>query len=316
MTSRLYAPAFLAVALALTAPVQTWYAGWEGNRAADVNAMAMLLGDGRRIFANHFFVKADQYFHRGYYPTVFDNREAYATPHIAEDSGAREGANQGDEHAFMGPPSDWIQRFGRSFIPSEHLHLDAGTPEQDGHEEHADDEHAHSASCEHGHDDAEGGAAASGSGGGVGEMLPWLQLSVAMDPQRVDSYLVSAYWLSEEMGKPAEAERVLREGLSENPDSYELLFELGRLQLDEYHKPEQAHTIWSVALRKWQKSQAGLAEPDLLFQGRILSYLALAEERTGDIPAAIEHLTEAEVVTGNRGLYRERRDRLKGGLVE
>jgi len=31
-----------------------------------------LLGDGRRLFANHFFIMADVYFHSGYYPSVFD----------------------------------------------------------------------------------------------------------------------------------------------------------------------------------------------------------------------------------------------------
>lgn len=311
MTSRLYAPAFLAVALSLTARVQTWYAGWEGNRASEVNVMAMLLGDGRRIFANHFFVKADQYFHRGYYPTVFDNRAAYATPHIAEDSGTREGGNEGCEHGFMGPPLDWIERFGRTFIPSEHVHVESGATEEGG--GHGDHDHEQA----HGHDhEAEGGPGGKGSVAEMGEMLPWLQLSVAMDPQRVESYLVSAFWLSENMGKPAEAEQVLREGLRANPDSYELLFELARLQLETYHNPGQARIVWSAALRKWQKTQAGLAEPDLFFKGRIMAYLARAEEELGDKASAIDHLSEAEAATGNRGLYRERLDRLKAGQVD
>src|SRR5882724_3617444 len=36
------------------------------------SALALLLGDGRKMFANHLFVKADVFFHSGYYPSVFD----------------------------------------------------------------------------------------------------------------------------------------------------------------------------------------------------------------------------------------------------
>src|SRR4051794_9013946 len=43
-----------------------------GNRAQGDGMMKALMGDGRRIFANHFFTKADVYFHSGYYPSIFD----------------------------------------------------------------------------------------------------------------------------------------------------------------------------------------------------------------------------------------------------
>ena len=64
--------------------------------------LGVLLGDGRRMFANHFFVKADAYFHSGFYPTVFDNREAFQTPHMAEDSGTVGGRNQGRRNWLSG----------------------------------------------------------------------------------------------------------------------------------------------------------------------------------------------------------------------
>ncbi len=91
----------------------------------------LLLGDSSRIFANNFFTKADAYYHSGYYPTIFDNKAAFLTPHIAEDTGAVASHNQGEETAFMGPPRDWLDAFGRHFIPNRHTHLDEGGPTDD-----------------------------------------------------------------------------------------------------------------------------------------------------------------------------------------
>src|ERR1700756_1694435 len=71
----------------------------DNNRQAAAE-LDSLVGDTRRIFANTFFVKADAYFHSGFYPTIFDNQEAFQTPHLAEDSGKVAGRNHGDETAF------------------------------------------------------------------------------------------------------------------------------------------------------------------------------------------------------------------------
>src|SRR5580692_3533083 len=77
---------------------------FQQARSADM--MSLLLGDSRRMFANHFFVKADAYFHSGFYPSIFDNQESFQTAHIAEDAGAMKGKNTGDELGFMGPTRD------------------------------------------------------------------------------------------------------------------------------------------------------------------------------------------------------------------
>jgi hypothetical protein len=90
------------------------------------NFFSLLLGDSSRMFANSFFVKADAYYHSGYYPTIFDNNAAFQTPHMAEDTGAVNSKNQGEETSFIGPPRDWIDAFGRHFFPDRHTHLDEG----------------------------------------------------------------------------------------------------------------------------------------------------------------------------------------------
>ncbi len=169
-------------------------------------------------------MKADEYYHSGYYPTIFDDNAAFQTAHMAEDTGAVNSKNQGDEHGFLGPVRNWIDGFGRHFFPDRHTHLDAGGP--------ADD--------------------LSGSQN-VREILPWLKLSADLDPDNVQTYTVTAYWLRERMNNVAEAEAVLHEGLRNCPGSYDILFELGRLYYESYHDRERARNVWEEGVRQWLK---------------------------------------------------------------
>ena len=84
--------------------------------------------------------------------------------------------------------------------------------------------------------------------GEVREILPWLKLSSELDPKRVETYTVTAYWLRA-MNKLDEAQDVLREGLKENPGSPQLLFDLGRLYFEFRHDPVRARNVWRAGLR-------------------------------------------------------------------
>ena len=70
----------------------------------------------------------------------------------------------------------------------------------------------------------------------MGEILPWLKLSSELDPKRVETYTVTAYWLRR-MGKIDDAQQILRDALKENPGDPELLFDLGRLFKEYRHDP-------------------------------------------------------------------------------
>ena len=190
-----------------------------------------MIGDGQKLFAGSFYREADVYYHSGYYPTIFDNRAAFETAHMAEDTGAVASHNQGDEAGFMGPPLDIIDAFNRHFTPNRHTHLDEGGPTDDL-----------SKSQE------------------VREILPWLKISSELDPENVQTYIVTAYWLRTRMDKVAEGEQVLREGLRHNPDNPQLLYELGRVYFENYHDLQRARNIWEAALRNWQEQMAG--KPD------------------------------------------------------
>src|SRR5690242_5303183 len=93
------------------------------KRADSDNVLKVLLGDGRRLFANHFFVKADVSFHSGFYPSIFDQ----AAPKDSRHMTAPEGSPAEEEHEkamnFLQRPRDWIEAFGRHFLITEHTHL-------------------------------------------------------------------------------------------------------------------------------------------------------------------------------------------------
>ncbi len=286
--------ASLGAAFALAAAVEPWYQTWAGTATRQGNALQVLLGDSRRMFANHFYVKADAYFHSGYYPSVFDNRESFQTAHMAADAGAAEEKNTGDEHAFLGPPRDWIDAFSRHLFPSQHTHLDEGGAE--GH----DHDHAH----DHDHDHAP-------AADDLREILPWLRMSVELDPHRVESYMVAAYWLRERMERVDEAEQFLREGLRVNPNSYEILFELGRCAYESRQDPARARILWDLAYQRWHKAQATAAEPDLFMLRQILSYRALLDEREGRLAEAIEQLKVAREASGGLPIFDQRIARLE-----
>ncbi len=94
--------ALLVFCFGLAADLQPRFQSLENSRHQSDNFFNLLLGDSSRIFANSFFIKADAYYHSGFYPTIFDNNAAFQTPHMAEDTGAVASHNQGEETSFHG----------------------------------------------------------------------------------------------------------------------------------------------------------------------------------------------------------------------
>lgn len=270
-----------------------------GERHDSSSIMQVVFGEGRRMFANHFAIKADVYLHSGYYPSIFDQaameeakeKAAKATAsgkhegcagcsgtgahnHDDHDHEAHGGEHEGHDHPigedcdhdFMGKPRDWIEAFGRNFQVTEHMHL--------------------------GRDNER-------------EILPWLRIAAELDPQRIETFVVGAYWLSERVNKPAEAERFLREGLKENPQSYELLTELGKV-CRKLNEPDRARNIWRLALRRWDETEKSKEEPDKIGRHGILLRLADLEESQGHFNEAVRWLQEAKAYSPNPAALDER----------
>ena len=255
----------LLVCFSFAAGLDARFQARHESHSGDV--MTLLLGDSRRMFANHFFVKADAYFHSGFYPSIFDNQESFKTAHIAGDAGAVKDKNTGDELGFMGPPLDFIEAFERNFMPSRHTHLDEG---------------------------GAGGTNAMELGedksGGVREILPWLKLSAELDPNRIETYTVAAYWLRNRMGKVDEAEQFLREGLRANPGNAAILFELGRIYAEDRKDFDHARNVWELGVRKLDEQKTKLTEQDEFILLQLTIHLARLEEDQGNYARAIEWL--------------------------
>ncbi|MFM2082974.1 MAG: Tetratricopeptide repeat [Verrucomicrobiota bacterium] len=221
------------------------------SRKQSDNLLALTLGDARRMFANHFFTKADVYFHSGYYPSIFDQNRTNEN-HIAEAASSADHADHAeDEHEFLKPPRDWLEKFGRNFFNTEHTELS--------------------------NDKAQ-------------EMLPWLRVAAELDPQQVEIYTVGAFWLREKLKRTDEAEQFLREGLRANPESHEILFELGRLFADGRQDYARACNVLELADRKLTTQETKTGGFDLLATRQILMALAKSETQVGLYPAAIAHL--------------------------
>jgi tetratricopeptide (TPR) repeat protein len=257
------------------------------------NALNVLMGDSRRLFAAHVFSKADAYFHTGYYPSIFDQvKENAGESHIeeasredqrdepeAEGEGHVHDENCGhheEESDFLGKPKNWIDAFGRNFYPSKHMHI-----------EEADER----------------------------EVLPWLKLAADLDPQKIETYLVGSYTLRKRLGKVAEAEQFLRDGLRVNPDSYDILIELGKIQNEHYHEAARARNLWELALRKWQQQQHAGRKPDEFALAQLLGQLSTLEEAEGNYTKAVEYLTFLKQISPSKGTLEERISELRAKIA-
>lgn len=275
--------ALLVFGFGLAAKLQPQFRAMDLSRA-DGDIFAVALGDSRRMFANEFYTKADVYYHSGFYPTIYDNNEAFKTAHMAEDTGAVKSSNLGDETGFRGKPRDWLDAFARHFSPEHSSHLDEGGPGAD-----------------------------LGGSDNVREILPWLKLSTDLDPQNVQNYTVSAYWLRERMHKADEANQVLLEGLRNNPGSCDILFELGRLYAESYHDTNRAENVWIAAVKNWRPIAGegdAQAANDFILE-KIATQLGHSQRNAGHWQKAIQWFQTAQKVSRTPEALQERIDEIK-----
>lgn len=225
----------------------------DRNAAQNGNVMALVLGDARKMFARQMFAKADAYFHRGNYPSIFDQAPRVEENHMSGEAHNHDEHGDEDHDGAPAPTHDWIQSFGRHFYPTVHVHL------QEGEER---------------------------------EMLPWLRVSAELDPHSIETYAVTAYWLRDRLNKVDEAEQFLRDGLRANPNSPDLLYELGRLFYENRKDTPRAKNIWLFALRRWHEVEEPKPQPNKLLLAQLLGGLTRIEVHDGHYNEAIEHLKQ------------------------
>ena len=250
-------------------------ATWIGPRfessmnRRDEGFVANMLGGSRRLLSIHFYTRADVYFHGGYYPSIFDQPKEKEN-HLAEEAGHEDHAEEHhpkhgeaghvhDEHEeeggdFLGKPKDPMDAFTRHFFVTQHSHL------------------------------TEKGSNAPK------EILPWFKLAAQVDPRNITNYTQGAYILRL-VHKDAEAEQFLREGLRQNPTSYEIMLDLGRGYFDK-KEYDRSRNVLEMAMARWreQENPKPAEQQNRFIAEQIVNYLARTEARTGQRERAIQWL--------------------------
>jgi tetratricopeptide (TPR) repeat protein len=110
----------------------------------------------------------------------------------------------------------------------------------------------------------------------VKEIIPWLYYAVKMDPHNVGAYVLTSYWVIDRLGKTQEGIRFLREGLKNNPDSWEINAELGRVYF-------QDTKDYAAAVRVLTRARRLLADSkhDKFQEREVLSFLAYSYKALG-----------------------------------
>lgn len=284
----------LLIALAYTLGTMTHLRAVSRSDSAhpDEGAFKKLLGDGRRLFAGQFVEMADVYFHSGMYPSIFD-RAGTKAPKAVTSAVEKHGE---DDHA-------------------DHKHDEQGNCVHDA--SHAGHEHDAQGNCQHDDDhDAEHVKAMTPAAtqnwleafirrfritehthlaqGDEREILPWLKIAIELDPQAIDTYTTSAYWLRQKLNRPDQAEKVLREGIRNNPTNPELLFEMGLLHKESRKDLDRARNTWRYAAKCWLAQSEEVREDDHPYFSKILNNLGELEREAGNVPQAISYFEQAK----------------------
>jgi tetratricopeptide (TPR) repeat protein len=251
----------LAALLTLAFTLALWLApamtGWQQS-GKNQSMLGLMFGDGRKLFANQFFTMADVYFHSGYYPSVFDKGSGEQKEIITASHGHKETEEEEKNEDFLGKPKDWIDGFGRNFKITQHTHLE-------NHNER--------------------------------EILPWLRLATDLDPNKIETYTVGSFFLREHLNRPDQAEAFLREGFRNNPNSPEILFELGRVYHDSYHDLDRARNVWLLGVNKYMALTSDeMKESKLIFEELVVN-LARLEDEAGNYEEAINWFHAAQKVS-------------------
>ena len=273
----------LTICFTLGTVLQQSAMNWSASRSHADNLLAITLGDARRMFANQFMTEADVYFHSGYYPSIFDEAQATRKSHLAETANQPDHDHEAsghnpkhaheDEASFLeNRPHDWIEKFGRNFFVAEHTEL---------------------------------------SGADTRELLPWLGLSAELNPTNALTYTMGGYLLRQHVHKPLEALEFLREGLSANTNSFEILYELGRLFDEDFHDTRRAENLWEKALEKWEATEGRSPEPDVTTYRETLTHLATSKEKSGNITEAIGYLFRVKKLSPDPGAIQKQVDELQ-----
>jgi tetratricopeptide (TPR) repeat protein len=203
----------------------------------DIPIFLRFLGEGRSILSNISILQADLYFHGGAGHFHEEHKDGLAIGERGEDHGEEEHEDEYEEAYPEVSKYNILFRIAEKTKVTEHKHL---------------------------------------KGDQLKEIMPWLYYSTEIDPHNVLAYTLAGYYLAERFNKVDEAIKVLRRGLKNNPDSWQINAEIGRIYYQDLKEYDSALMYLLRAKKLIDKT------PHDKFEERyVLSFLALTYKELG-----------------------------------
>jgi tetratricopeptide (TPR) repeat protein len=146
----------------------------------------------------------------------------------------------------------------------------------------------------------------------VSEIMPWLRFTTKMDPNNIDAYLTTAYWLEGSIRRPDVAEAVLREAQLNNPNDYRVINARAKM-LFGTGDDAKAAMLLDTAIKLWPSNQDPKDEQAQLDLAQMLSYRAFLCELKSDRAGALDLFKRAHAVMPNNKSLEQRIGALERG---
>lgn len=202
-----------------------------------------ILGETRKLLSDYAHQKGDEYLHGGI--VAIDKSKCEEIAHMSvHKEGSHEHPHKDDKETSGIPKLNILFRLGEIMHITEHIHL-------------------------HGEEEK--------------ELLPWFHYAVRLDPENINAYVLGGYWIGRRLDKPDEAIKFLEEGLSHNPDSWQIYTQLGEIYF--INKKD-----YKQALANLQKSCDLLTDgnSDKYNKREVYTFTAASYEKLGEIDRTIE----------------------------
>ena len=146
----------------------------------------------------------------------------------------------------------------------------------------------------------------------VSEIMPWLRFTTKMDPNNVEAYLTTAFWLEDSIQRPDVAEAVLREAQLNNPKDYRVINARAKM-LFGTGDDEKAAMLLDTAIKLWPSTQDPGDKQTQLDLAQMLSYRAFLFELKGDRAQAIDFFRRAHAAMPDNAALEQRAAALERG---
>jgi tetratricopeptide (TPR) repeat protein len=147
-------------------------------------------------------------------------------------------------------------------------------------------------------------------GAQVREIIPWLSFAARLDPNNIMAYTLTAFWLGDRLGAVDEAVMFLKEGLKNNPGSWEINTELGRVYYQRLKDPVVAQRYLLRA-----KSLLKGVDHDRYNERYVLAWLVAVYEQEGKKAEAVATYKQLKALFPETTVYDAKIRRIEGELA-